>query len=91
MSLLTKIFNFIKGLVTRPEFHKLLEQNMALAVELLTALLAVHDGAGLHSFRDEAFAKLKAALQSQGKQLTDTLITVLINLAYETIKARQPR
>lgn len=81
----TKVFNFIKGLFVRAGLDQFLQAHIDLAVSTLAQLMAVNDNAGLHEWRDQAFASLKAQLRTD----KDNWLVILIHLAYENLKARQ--
>lgn len=91
MSLLSKIFDFILGLATRPGLHTFLKKYQQAAVEILERLAAVHDGKGLNEWWDAAFAEVKALVTADGKNISDNWIAIVLNLGYEIIKAQSEK
>ncbi len=87
MSIFTKIFKFIKNLVTRPGIDKFLGQYIEMATESAARLALVNDNAEFHEWKDELFRDVKA----RTGQMKDNWIAILIHLAYENIKASQTK
>ena len=82
-----KLFDWLKKIFTRPGLQPFLAQYLALAVEVVTELAKVNNNAEFHAYRDVAFSKLKKLLG----ETKDTWIVILVHLAYEEYKARQPK
>lgn len=87
MSLLGKIFDFIKGLVTRPGLHTFLQKYQAEAVKVIENLAQVNSGKGFNEWWDAAFTEVKAMVTADGKNVADNWVSIALNLAYEVYKA----
>jgi hypothetical protein len=83
MSLLSKIFDFIKSLVTRPGVHTFLQKYQQKAIEVIERLSEVNNGAPLDKWWDSAFSEFKAMVQADGHELHDNWIAIALNLGYE--------
>lgn len=79
----SKIFDFIKGLVTRAGLSDFLKKYQALAIQVITELATVNSGQGFHEWRDDAYAKFAALLKADKVEIKGTWITIILNLAYE--------
>jgi hypothetical protein len=77
------IWNFFKKLYTRPGMQAFLEKYIDDAVMLVGQLMTKHNNAEFKMWADEAFALAK----ERYGELRGTWITILINLAYENLKA----
>ena len=87
MNFLRKMFSFLGTLKTRPGFDRFLSDWQNEAVKILLNLSAVNSNADFHSWKDQAFARL----QERTGQLRGNWIALVINLAFEELKARDPR
>lgn len=87
MNFLRKMFSFLGALKTRPGFDRFLSTWQNDAIEILLNLSAVNSNADFHSWKDQAFAQLK----ERTGQLRGNWIALVINLAFEELKARDPR
>lgn len=87
MSLLSRIFDFIKGLVTRPGLHTFLQKYQSEAVKLIEQLAHVNSGKGFNDWWDQAFSEMKAMVTSDGKSISDNWVAIVLNLAFEVYKA----
>ena len=87
MSLLGRIFEFIKGLATRPGLHTFLQKYQAEAVKVIENLAHVNSGKGLNEWWDSAFSEVKAMVMADGKNISDNWVSIALNLAYEVYKA----
>lgn len=81
------IWNFFKSLYTRPGMQQFLEKYIDDAVTLIADLMTKHNNAEFRMWADEAFR----LAQTRFGELRGTWITILINLAYEQLKARQAK
>jgi len=84
MSVFSKIWNFLKGLISRPGLQQFLAKYMAVAVRLLKDLADTHSNQEFHEWKDLAFRELQAITG----ELKGNWISILIGLAYEELKAR---
>lgn len=82
-----KIFDFLKHLVTRPGLQQFLQKYEQQAVQLVTELASVHNNADFKVWYQEAFEKAQADFN----ETKGTWISILINLAYESFKAKLPQ
>lgn len=89
MSVLGRIFDFIKGLFTRPGLNTFLKKYQSEAIKVIENLAQVHSGQGLNEWWDQAFAEVKAMVTADGKNIADNWISIALNLAYEVFKAEQ--
>lgn len=89
MALLSKIFDFIKGLMTRPGLHTFLEKYQHTITTKVEELAQVNSGQGLNQWWDSAFAEIKAMVTADGKSVADNWLAIAINLAWEVVKAEQ--
>lgn len=80
---LSKIWNFLKGLLTRPGLQQFLAQYMVTAVKVLSDLAKVHSNEEFHQWKDAAFVEL----QRVTGEIKGNWISILIGLAYEELKA----
>ena len=87
MSLLSKIFDFIKGLVTRPGLHTFLQKYQTEAIKIIENLAQVNSGKGLNDWWDTAFSEVKAMVTADGRSISDNWVAIALNLAYEVYKA----
>jgi hypothetical protein len=87
-NIFSKIGDFFKHLFikVRPGLEDFLRKYEQLAIEEVRKLSEVHGCAGLHEWRDEAFAALKAAVEKDLKDVADNWVSILLHLAYESIK-----
>lgn len=81
-----KVFLGIKFIYFRFGMDKFLSQYIEVAIEILVDLAKVNSNAAFHEWEQQAFQKLKDRI---GKPVADTWIAILINLAWEVLKARQ--
>lgn len=91
MSILSKIFNFVKTLVTRAGLDTFLKKYQAAAITIIEELSTIHDGASFHEWKDEAFEKLKGMVAADGKEIKDNWLTISLSLAFEVFKAQQEK
>lgn len=91
MSVFGKVWNFIKTLFVRAGLDKFLKKYQQKAIMLIGELAEVRSGQGLHEWWDEAFAAVKAEIEKDTSQWRDNWVAILINLAFEVIKAEQEK
>lgn len=84
MSWFSKVWNFIKSLITRPGLDRFLAKYMVMAVTLLTDLASVNSNTEFHLWKDKAFIELKRLTG----EMKDNWIVILIALAFEELKAK---
>lgn len=84
MSWFSKFISFLKGLVTRPGLDKFLSKYLPVATNLLLDLAKINSNAAFHVWKDKAFNELKAITG----EVRDTWIAILLNIAFETLKAK---
>jgi hypothetical protein len=89
MSLLGRIFDFIKGLFTRPGLNDFLHKYQAKAIDVIENLAKAHDSQGLDLWWDDAFAQFKGLVQADIKNVHDNWLTIALSLAYEIYKAEK--
>ena len=87
MNIFQRIFDAIKGFVSRPGFKTFIAKYEEQAVALIIQLAAVNNNAGFEVWKQQAFDQLKA----DTGELHDNWIAILIHLAYETFKAQQAK
>jgi hypothetical protein len=85
MGFLSKVFSFIKGLFTRPGLDRFLDQYLGVAKDVIQQLMDADPETNFHTIKQEAFHRLKAITG----QLRDTWISIVLDLAYETLKAKR--
>jgi hypothetical protein len=90
MSLLGKIFDFLKRLATRPGVHTFLQKYQQKAIEVVERLAAVNSGQSFDAWWDQAFAEFKALVEADGKAVHDNWLAIALNLAFEVYKAQRP-
>ncbi len=81
------IYNFLKGLFTRPGMQAFLQRYMDDAEKLIEDLATKHDNAGFYNWRDEAFELAK----ERYNEVRGTWITILLNFAYEAYLSRRAK
>jgi len=91
MSVLSKIFNFIKSLVTRAGLDVFLKKYQAAAIQIVAELAAVNSGVGFHEWKDAAFEKFKAMLIADGVAIKDNWLSIALSLAFEVYKAEKSK
>lgn len=79
-----KLWKFLKGLVTRPGLQTFLSEWLEFAVKEGELLMKQNNNAGLKQWEQQFFDAVKV----KTGELKGTWITILINLAYEELKAR---
>lgn len=89
MSVLSKIFNFIKSLVTRAGLDVFLKKYQAAAIQIIAELATVNSGAGFHEWKDQAFEKFKTMLVADKVDIKDNWLTIALSLGYEVFKAEK--
>lgn len=84
MNFFKKVFDFIKGLFTRPGLDKFLSKYIDDAVDIVSRLALVNNNQDFRLWQDSAWKEVQKATG----ELKGTWIAILIHLAYENIKAR---
>lgn len=89
MSLISKIFSFIKTLATRAGLDTFLKKYQATAIQVVEDLAIVHSGVGFHEWQSVAFEKFKTLLEADKVEIKGTWMTIALNLAYEVFLAEK--
>lgn len=84
MNWLKKILSFIGGLFTRPGLDKFLDQYLMVAKDVIEDLIDYEPDKPFHEIKADAFGRLKAITG----QVRDTWVSIVLDLAYETIKSK---
>jgi hypothetical protein len=84
MNIFQKIFEAIKGFISRPGFKTFIAKYDKQALDLIAQLASVNNNAAFGTWKDQAFAQLKA----DTGEIHDNWISILIHLAYETYKTQ---
>lgn len=84
MNFFKKVFDFIKGLFTRPGLDRFLSKYIEVAVEVVSRLAFVNNNEDFRLWQDEAWKEV----QRLTGEVKGTWIAILIHLAYENIKAK---
>lgn len=87
MNFLKKIFSFLSALRTRPGFDRFLSSWQDEAVKIILELSTVNSNSDFHEWKDQAFARL----QERTRELRGNWIALVIGLAFEELKAKDPR
>lgn len=83
-NIFSKVWNFFKGLITRPGLQPFLQKHLPLAVSTILDLSRVNSNAAFHVWKDQAFLRLKGVLGD----VHDNWISILIGIAVEELKAK---
>lgn len=83
MSLFSAIWDFIKGLATRPGATTFVKKYQQKAIEIVERLAEVNKEVGLNVWWDQAFNEVKAMVQADGHDFHDNWIAIVLNLGYE--------
>lgn len=83
MNWLKKVFSFIGKNLILPTLDSFLQRYLEVAKDTVLQLLVTNPGVPFHDIKNQAFARLKE-VTAQGK---DTWISILVDLAYETLRA----
>ena len=87
MNFLRKVFSFLSAVRTRPGFDKFFSTWQGDAIAIVLNLSTVNSNAEFHQWKDEAYRQLK----ERTGELKGNWIALLIGLAFEELKARDPR
>jgi hypothetical protein len=89
MSILSQLGAWLEGIFkkARPGLAQFISAHEAAAVAVLTNTLKEFEGVPLSQWRDRAFSDMTRAINS-AKTHPDTWISLLVDLAYDIIKAR---
>ena len=91
MSIFSKVWGFIKSLVTRSGLNDFLKSYQSDALAIIERLADVHSGEGLHQWWDEAFAEMKAKVQADTENVKDNWLSLSLSLAYEVFKGEKEK
>ena len=91
MSVFSKVWGYIKSLVTRSGLNDFLKSYQHDALEIIERLSEVHSGAGLHEWWDDAFDEMKAKVQADAKGIKDNWLSISLSLAYEVFKGEKQK
>ncbi len=89
MALFSAIWDFIKGLLTRPGLHTFLKKYQTVVIHKLEELAEANSGQSFNDWWDSAFGEIKAMVTADGANIRDNWIAIVMNLAWEVIKAKQ--
>jgi hypothetical protein len=89
MSIFSNIGSWLAGIFNkaRPGLGQFVASHEASAVQVLSTVAKDFEGIPLSQWRDNAFQEMSVAFNS-AKQHPDTWISLLIDLAYDIIKAQ---
>lgn len=88
MSIFSAIGNFFKKIFNRvrPGLDHFLQKYEQIALDEVKRLATIHDGKGLHEWKDEAFNVIKAEVAKDVKEIKDNWISILLHFAFEELK-----
>lgn len=85
MNFFKKVFDFIKGLFTRPGLDKFLSKYIEVGIQVVSRLALVNNNQDFHLWKDEAWAEVKRITG----EVKGNWIAILVALAFEQIKAKE--
>lgn len=83
MNWLKKVFSFIGRTVILPTLESFLQRYLELGKDVVLQLITTYPNVPFHTIKDQAFQRLKEVTGQQ----KDTWISILVDLAYESLRA----
>lgn len=83
MNWFKKVVSFIFKTAVRPGLDRFLENYLEIGKDVVLQLITTYPNVQFHSIRNQAFQRLKEVTGQQ----KDTWISILVDLAYESLRA----
>lgn len=86
MNWFKKLIGWIKGIFTRPGLDQFLSKYWETALAIVANLALINSNKDFHLWKDDAWKKVQEATG----ELKGNWIAILVALAFESLKARNP-